>query len=432
MAHIAKKQMAVLGLVLLLALAGDWSRAWGGEGAEATVVQVDSGGTGPSSSQQRKPFRVLPFQVKLDTVLEHDDGKFLWFHPRAAAVPGLGKDGQPAVIMTLQKHLKTSDHYSGLSVMRTDDLGTTWSQPDPRPELDWQRDGNVDVAVCDVTPGWHPQSGKVIAVGAQVRYNAKGQQLEDIRRAHQTAYAVLDPKSNKWTRWQQLEMPNDDLFDSARSACSQFHIENDGTVLLPFHIGQNALGPLSVTVARFTFDGKQLQYREHGTVLPLEKGYGYAEPSLIRCQGRYFLTIRSKSRAHVTSSDDGLEYAPPRDWTFDDGKELGSYNTQQHWLAHRDGLFLAYTRRGANNDHVMRHRAPLFLAQVDPVKLHVVRATEKVLIPERGATLGNFGASAISKDQSWVTVCEGLWNDAARQRGAKGALFVARVIWSKP
>ena len=136
--------------------------------------------------------------------------------------------------------------------------------------------------------------------------------------------------------------------------------------MLPFHIGQNALGPLSVTVARFTFDGKQLQYCEHGTVLPLEKGYGYAEPSLIRCQGRYFLTIRSKSRAHVTSSDDGLEYAPPRDWTFDDGKELGSYNKQQHWLVHRDGLFLAYTRRGANNDHVMRHRAPLFLAQVDP------------------------------------------------------------------
>jgi hypothetical protein len=31
----------------------------------------------------------------------------------------------------------------------------------------------------------------------------------------------------------------------------------------------------------------------------------------------------------------------------DDGAELGSYNTQQHWLSHGDGLFLMYTRRGA-------------------------------------------------------------------------------------
>ena len=29
----------------------------------------------------------LGFTVKLDTVLEHDDGKFLWFHPRVAADP---------------------------------------------------------------------------------------------------------------------------------------------------------------------------------------------------------------------------------------------------------------------------------------------------------------------------------------------------------
>ena len=34
--------------------------------------------------------------MKLDTVLEHDDGKFLWFHPRVAVIPKLGRDGQPA------------------------------------------------------------------------------------------------------------------------------------------------------------------------------------------------------------------------------------------------------------------------------------------------------------------------------------------------
>ena len=38
-------------------------------------------------------------------------------------------------------------------------------------------------AVADVTPGWHRQTGKLIAIGAQVRYSKKGEQLEDVRRA---------------------------------------------------------------------------------------------------------------------------------------------------------------------------------------------------------------------------------------------------------
>jgi len=399
-------------------------------GQRVAVVVVDSAATTPTHSSPDKPFRALPFQVKLDTVLEHDDGKFLWFHPRAVAVPTLGRNGQPAVFMTLQKHLNTSDHYSGLSIMRTNDLGKTWSRPDPRPELDWVRKGDVDIAVADVTPGWHPQSRKVIAVGAQVRYSSTGRQLEDIRRAHQTAYAVLDPQTGHWTRWRQLQMPDTDQFNFARSACAQFVIDDDGTVLLPFYIGASARVPWSVTVARFSFDGEQLRYQRHGTLLPLKTGRGYAEPSLVKLQKRYFLTIRSNRRAHVTSSDDGLNFSPTAAWTFDDGRELGSYNTQQHWLVLRDGLFLTYTRRGANNDHIMRHRAPLFIAQVDPVKLHIVRATERTLVPERGATLGNFGAMSISPNESWVTVCEGIWSDGARKRGATGALFVARVTWS--
>ena len=53
-------------------------------------------------------------------------------------------------------------------------------------------------------------------------------------------------------------------------------------------------------------------------------------------------------------------------------------------------FFLVYTRRGADNDHIMRNRAPLFMAQVDPVRMQVLRGTERVLIPERGALAGEF------------------------------------------
>jgi hypothetical protein len=375
----------------------------------------------------------LGFTVKLETVLKHDDGKFLWFHPRVAAIPKAGQDGKPAVIMTLQKHLHASDHYSGLYFMRSDDLGATWTKPVMPPELDWRKESDkVDIAVADVTPIWHAPTGKVLVVGAEVRYSKKGEQLDDKPRSHQTAYAVYDPRSGKWAGWRRLEMPADEKWNFARSACAQGLVQGDGSLLLPFYFGRNASVSWGVAVVQCAFDGRELKYLRHGTELTLNVDRGLAEPSLIAFKARYYLTIRNDRKGYVTVSDDGLHFAPIKPWTFDDGKELGSYNTQQHWLAHSDGLFLSYTRRGANNDHILRHRAPLFLAQADPDKLHVLRATEKVLMPERGATLGNHGATAITADESWVTDAEGVWDDAARKRGAKGATFVACVRWSRP
>lgn len=201
---------------------------------------------------------------------------------------------------------------------------------------------------------------------------------------------------------------------------------------LPFYHGRDAKVPWSITVAKFKFDGQKLTFVEHGNTLSYPVARGLAEPSLIRFKGRYYLTIRHDETAFVSVSDDGLHFQPIKRWTFDDGQELGSYNTQQHWLAHKDGLFLVYTRRGANNDHIMRHRAPLFIAQVDPERLCVIRETERVLIPESGAPLGNFGATAIDEHESWVTDSEFMypaWNEQARKRGACGRTFITRVIW---
>src|SRR5690606_8191551 len=79
-------------------------------------------------------FEPVGFRIERETVLAHDDGDWLWFHPRVAAIRNPVRP--PSVIMTLQKHLGASDHYSGLSVMRTDDLGASWTEPESRPELD--------------------------------------------------------------------------------------------------------------------------------------------------------------------------------------------------------------------------------------------------------------------------------------------------------
>jgi hypothetical protein len=366
------------------------------------------------------------FTVKLETVMKHDDGKFLWFHPRTAPVPG-------GVIMTIQKHLKVSDYYSGLHVMTRSGVDGAWAGPELHPELDWQHqpDG-VTISVADVTPGYHAKTGKLLAIGCRVRYSPKGKQLDDVKRAHQTVYAVYDPPSAKWTPWQVLELPDVADFNFARNACSQWLVKDDGKLLVPLYIGKSAKDRFSTTVAECGFDGKNLTFIRNGNTLRLDVARGLYEPSLTAFGSRYFLTLRNDERGYVSVSDDGLQFAKPTPWTFDDGAELGSYNTQQHWLAHSDGLFLVYTRRGANNDHIVRHRAPLFMARVDTEKLQIIRSSEKIVVPERGAELGNFGASFINETESWVTVSEGMFMKDSKARGAEGATFVARILWSKP
>jgi hypothetical protein len=62
----------------------------------------------------------------------------------------------------------------------------------------------------------------------------------------------------------------------------------------------------------------------------------------------------------------------------------------------------------------------------------VIRNSERAIIPERGAMLGNFGASAIDAGESWVTDAEYMAKCLVTPRGANGSVFAARVLWSKP
>ncbi len=376
----------------------------------------------------------LTYTISRQKLLESKPNTHTWFHPRVVAMPGVGDSQSPEVLMTFQKLLPVSDYFSGMSTMQYSPGTNSWSKLITPPELGWVKSaGDVDVAVADVTPAWHSGHQKVIAIGAQVRYNKKGHQLDDKTRAHQTAYAVYDPKTKKWTPWKRLQMPADKKFDFARSACAQWLVEPDGTLLLPFYFGSNSKDPFSVTVVRCTFDGTDIKFKTQGNELKLNVVRGLVEPSLIKFQNRYYLTLRNDLKGYVSSSDDGMNFSPIKPWTFDDGKELGSYNTQQHWISHSDGLFLVYTRRGANNDHIMRHRAPLFMAQVDPVKLTVLRETEKIVVPENGATIGNFGAADISQGESWVTVAERRnYKKIPKDKWKSNFLYVAKIKWSKP
>ena len=375
--------------------------------------------------------QILPVEVQLDVIHQELHPDYCWFHPRVAAIP---KDGAaPELICTIQKHLKVSDHYSGLHFMRSVDGGKTWSPPALPAELDWKTVNGETIAVCDVTPGWHAQSGKVLAIGIKLRYSAAGDHLLDQPRSHQCAYAMYDPKTQQWTEWQMLEMPDEETTHFlVAPGCVQWLVRPDGTLLIPMYFKSAGAERYVSTVLHCRFDGSKLTLIQKGDSLALEDGRGLYEPSLALFQGTYYLTLRNDTRGYVATSPDGLHFGPIQPWLFDDGQELGSYNTQQHWLVHSDALFLSYTRRGTNNDHIPRNRAPLFLAQVDPISLKVIRETEKVHIPERGVMLGNFGASAVSPTESWVTDAEYLMSDQPDPRGADASVFAARVIWSQP
>jgi hypothetical protein len=154
-------------------------------------------------------------------------------------------------------------------------------------------------------------------------------------------------------------------------------------------------------------------------------------------KGRFILTLRNDEAGYVCDSDDGLHFSTPKLWAFDDGSDLGNYNTQQHWLAHEDRLFLIYTRRGANNDNVMRHRAPLFMAEVDPEKLCVIRDSEIELVPNRGARLGNFGVSRLSANEYLVVVSEWMQTTqpdpfdytVCQKYGSDNSIFMVKVTF---
>jgi hypothetical protein len=257
--------------------------------------------------------------------------------------------------------------------------------------------------------------------------------------SRQTAYSVYDEKTHTWAEWRTVTMPEEARFYSSGGGCTQRVDLPNGDILLPIYFMAKGATCSASTVMRCRFDGQTLSYIQHGSEMTTDVPRGFGEPSLACFHGRFYLTLRNDKAGYVTSGSDGLHFAEPRKWTFDDGKELGSYNTQQHWITHSDGLFLVYTRRGAENDHVFRNRAPLFIARVDPDRLCVLRSTELILVPQRGARLGNFGVTRVSRQETWVTAAQWMqtWGPnyvmpVDNQYGADNSIYVAKIRWHQP
>jgi len=348
-----------------------------------------------------------------------------WWQARTAYVPG----AKPAWITTMSETGKTTSHdFHDIFQSISHDQGKTWSAPQLIPSLQRRtRDDGYEVAPGDLWPSWHAATNTILATGKS--FNFRGGKTEDYLQ-ERVSYAVKKPNAS-WGPLRFLELPKRDHAGypiiAANAGCTQRYDIPNGDVLLPIRYARDPKNRnYTSTIAQCSFNGEKLEYQRHGTEINIPKGRGLYEPSLTEFDGRYYLTLRADHTAYVTSSTDGLNFDAIQEWKFDDGTPLGSYNTQQHWVTIGGGLFLVYTRRGADNDHIMRHRAPLFIGQVTPDSLRVMRATERVLIQQNHATLGNSGVCRISDNESWITCGEGLLR-LGQRKGEHNKVLMVKI-----
>jgi hypothetical protein len=354
-----------------------------------------------------------------------------WFQTRACAVPGRPR---PVVLMTCQT-ITGSDFYGPVHWSESRDLGLTWSEPRPIPGMGRKlHPDGVEEGVCDTVPEYHAATSTVLAIGHNAYYKDNKLTRPDTMRW--PVYTVRRP-DGAWAEPRRLMWDNPAAGAIYTCGCAQRLTLPDGGILVPLSYGPVGRADRAVATVLCEFDGRELRIQRAGGELRLPAKRGLLEPSLARLGGRYYMTIRAEDdRGYVTTSADGLAWQPIRPWCWDDGEPLTMSTTQQRWLCHSQALYLVYTRRTEENARVMRWRAPLYLARMDPRGPHLVRASERVVFPLTGdpataptrvAHLGNFHANAVTAKLSLVTVGETISGDKFR-----GDTLVARVHWAKP
>jgi len=320
--------------------------------------------------------------------------------------------------MTCQS-ITGSDNFGPVHWSRTADGGVTWSVPAPVAAFH-RRDlgGGYEEGVCDAVPEYHPPTGRVLLMGHTVFYKDDVLLPRDppagFRRRH-SVYTVGDGRSD-WSELQHLEWDNPRAAGWCMCGCAQRYTFDNGDVLVPLSLAAIGEQQRAVTTVRYAFDGHRLSLRQAGRELTLNAGRGLLEPSVVHFDGHFFLTIRAEDgHGYVSQSADGLGWEEIVPWQFEDNTPLEMSTTQQRWLIHRGRLYLVYTRKARDNRAVFRWRAPLWIARVDSQRRRLIRDSEQIVFPMIGdgmaadnhvARMGNFHTTAISAEESWITVGE--------------------------
>ncbi|MBL0158317.1 MAG: exo-alpha-sialidase [Bryobacterales bacterium] len=369
--------------------------------------------------------------VETTTLIRYEDYGKCWFSARACVIPGRRRK----LLMTLGQ-ITGSDVFHHVHWMESDDEGRTWSAPQPVPGMGRvQHEGGLEEGFGDTTPEYHARTGTVLGIAQNVYYRNNVLTMPWEKRW--PLYTVRTAQG-AWSPLRKLEWDDPDATGMYASNCSQRVTLDDGSLIVPVTYGPLGRPDHGVCSLHCSFDGARLAVIQRGNELRLPVKRGLLEPSVTRREkGRFWMTIRAEdNRGYVTTSRDGLKWAPIQPWCWQDGTPLEMSTTQQHWLPHSDALYLAYTRKAPGNERVMRWRTPLFMARVDEQSGRLMRETERVVLPQRGdggdkgmdAWLsGNFHATVLNEHESIIT--DGQINPA---RGYIGDVLMARIRWKRP
>ncbi len=340
-----------------------------------------------------------------------------WFHPKIARA-------RKSLLMTVQL-LTASDvmhqpHYS-----ESFDEGKTWTERRPIPALERRvLGGGFEDVVSDVVPEYHAPSDTVLCLGQDVHYKDEVliRQGEDrwiryfVRRADGT-----------WTVPRRLEFAHPEASMLMSAGCSQRVTLRNGNLIMPVTM-KAARQDHTVSTLLCTFDGTDLKAVRLGNILKLPVKRGLMEPSLTQFDGQYWLTIRAEDeRGHFAVSKDGLSWGEVKTHQFDDGTTLITSTTQQHWVTHSSGLYLAYTRKDAVNEKIFRWRTPTYLARFDTKRQVIVKSSEVVLVPKDGEAMhGNFHVTNISPRETLVSL-----GDIIVDKPFRGDTMLTSIRWTK-
>ena len=378
-------------------------------------------------------------KIELTRISTDFKGERCFTHARCAIRP----DGY-GIMTTQPLRLSGSDIFYGMYISETRDGGKSWS--DLRPSKTLLRRGmgeGREIAFCDATPIYHKASGKFFAVGHYAMY--LNDEAAPSPHPRHTLYAVYDEKTGDFSPFEMLEMPGgeDGIYYNCGNGSGQCLELEGGDMLIPVYYmdKKEASDPwhacYHAAVARCAFDGVHMTVSEVGNSLSVSTPRGLCEPSVEKCGERYFLALRNDVSGYVSRSSDGLHYEEPAELAFDDGKNAGNYCTQQHWIVDGEALYMVYTRRDEKNEHIFRHRAPLFIARFDTERMCLVRDTEEIAVPERGARLGNFCCQSLGGGKGIVCASEWMQTTApdyfnwrrCMEYGSDNSIFVSHITF---
>lgn len=361
----------------------------------------------------------------------HED---LWLGPGLLFMPGR----QPK---DFHLFFSVSDRKGGDSVQRhihfiasapPDDPETfsawhsTWNRTDYPEALRERTDAQGFRFVPTFNWKFHPASGNAIAFGHVLRH--LGKKLSDHLEHCAISYSVHDFADGSFTPWKSFRI----TIDGQERPCVAYGQRVDlpnGDILLPFSTIKKLEGWNSIRSCgsvRCRFDGKALKVIETGNLVTHPTPRGFVEPSMAEHNGVFYMTLRAQDGySHVTTSKDGLTWEKPHPWRWDNGDPIPMDQTMTKFVVRTDGVFLVYTRITKDNKGVFRHRAPVFIAQIDPDAVCLVRETESTLLADNGFPLGNFAVHEVSPSETWVTAPE--WDRSGKDVVCDNRL--ARILW---